>query len=130
MRAIDTNIFVRLAARDDPSQLETAYQLIEEEFLVVPTVVLEAEWVLRSAYGMDRQSIADEMRDVLGLEKANLVSGKALHAALTRFEEGADFADALHACLAAEAGATDFVTFDKGIDKQLAELPISIKTLP
>ena len=129
MRAIDTNILVRLAARDDPAQLEIAYQLIEEEFLILPTAVMEAEWVLRSTYGMSSQDIANELRDVLGHDKAKLVSGNAMEAALTCLESGADFADALHALLASETGATTFATFDKGVRKQLSKLPIRIETL-
>jgi predicted nucleic-acid-binding protein len=129
VRAIDTNILVRLAGRDDPDQLETAYQLIAEDFLVLPTVVLETEWVLRSSFGMDREEITGELRDVFGLATANFVSGKAIFAALANYETGADFGDALHAFLAAEAGATNFATFDQGVGKQLSQLPIAVETL-
>ncbi len=129
MRAIDTNILVRLVAQDHTSQLEVAFQLLDEEFLILPTVVLETEWVLRSSYGMDRQAIADELRDVLGHEMAKLVSGNAIYAALEKLEEGADFADALHASLALELGATTFATFDKSAEKLLHKLPIQIEIL-
>lgn len=49
MRAIDTNILVRLVARDEPEQLRIAAEIVEAGgVLVLPTVLLETEWVLRS----------------------------------------------------------------------------------
>ena len=49
MRAIDTNIVVRLLTADDAEQAKAARGLVEagDIFLGV-TVLLEAEWVLRA----------------------------------------------------------------------------------
>ena len=49
--AVDTNIMIRLAMRDDESQFQTAMALLaEHQFFISQTVQLEMEWVLRSRY--------------------------------------------------------------------------------
>src|SRR3954447_1803360 len=51
MLAIDTNLVARYLTGDHPS-IEKAKAVIDgEEVFVSTTVMLEAEWVLRSAYG-------------------------------------------------------------------------------
>ena len=55
--AVDTNIMIRLAMRDDESQFQTAMALLaEHQFFISQTVQLEMEWVLRSRY---KQSSAE-----------------------------------------------------------------------
>ncbi len=49
--AVDTNIMIRLAMRDNESQFQTAMALLaEHQFFISQTVQLEMEWVLRSRY--------------------------------------------------------------------------------
>lgn len=53
MVAVDTNVLVRLLVNDDARQARRARALFErEEIFISPTVLLESEWVLRSAYGL------------------------------------------------------------------------------
>lgn len=128
MRALDTNILVRLFARDDRDQLARAEALLAEEFITMPTVLLEAVWVLQARYGMKRAELALKLRDFLGLDNAVIVSATAIGWAVERFAEGADFADALHLALATEAGAESFVTFDQRLATDVAGL-LPIETL-
>lgn len=114
MRAIDTNVVVRLMVRDDADLLAVARTIVTAPFMILPTVVLEAEWVLRSSYRLSPAEIAGRLSRLLGNENAVVVSSEALHWALARMVEGADFADALHIALAAEAEALSFATFDRG----------------
>lgn len=52
MIAIDANIVVRYLTGDHSVQLAKAHALIDAETVFVSvTVMLESEWVLRSAYG-------------------------------------------------------------------------------
>ena len=125
MRAIDTNILVRLVARDDPAQVARATQIVSEPFLLLPTIVLEAEWVLRARYALPRDRIADAFEAVAGLPTATVASAAALAWALTRWRQSGDFADLLHIALAAEAGATAFATFDQRITRD-APIPIEV----
>jgi predicted nucleic acid-binding protein len=49
VKAIDTNLLVRLVARDEPEQVREATAVLAAgDVLVLPTVILEAGWVLRS----------------------------------------------------------------------------------
>jgi predicted nucleic-acid-binding protein len=115
-RTIDTNILVRLLARDDSAQWAQAAQLTTTFRLVVlPTVLLETEWVLRSRLKLDRSQIATLLRQVLGTDAIIVVEREQILKALDGFEAGMDFADALHVSLTA-AGET-FLTFDKGLAK-------------
>jgi predicted nucleic-acid-binding protein len=130
VKAVDTNILVRLVTRDDERQAAAAEALVESgDTLILPTVVLETEWVLRSRYGLSRRRIADGLATLLGQPGIAVVSGKAVAAALAAYAKGGDFADLLHFALAAEQGATDFVTFDRdfaavaGAGPQLKILP-------
>jgi predicted nucleic acid-binding protein len=129
MRAVDTNVVVRLCVLDDPDQTAIAAALIDEPFLLLPTVLLEAEWVLRSFYSYDAVRIANDLSDVASHPNAVTVSPSAVLQALDALRRGADFADMLHIALAVEANATRFATFDRGIAKRLAGTPIAIETL-
>jgi predicted nucleic-acid-binding protein len=129
MRAIDTNIVVRLAARDDQAQLAIAQEIVSAQFLLIPSVVLEAVWTLNSVYGFSRNRIAEEIGKIVALETALVVSGEAMEWALERFVQGADFADMLHAILAWSHGATSFVTFDREVAKSVSDAQIQIETL-
>ena len=52
MLAIDTNVIVRYLTADHPEQASRARALVDGAAVFVPvTVILESEWVLRSAYG-------------------------------------------------------------------------------
>ena len=54
--AVDTNIVVRYAVKDDPEQTRLATEFLRENRCrLLPTVVLEAGWVLGSkrGYGLE-----------------------------------------------------------------------------
>jgi predicted nucleic-acid-binding protein len=113
MRAIDTNIAVRLFVRDAPVQVKAAEAFVSEPFLLLPTVLLEVIWVLESSYQLPRQEILEKTRGLLGMDTIWFASSADMVWVLDTYESGADFADALHIALAAEAEATVFATFDK-----------------
>ena len=117
MIALDTNVVVRLLVDDDPAQTRRARKLLETRTtLVLPTVLLETEWVLRGAYEIGRLAIAASVRKLLGLPNITLGNAHAIAQALAWFEAGMDFADALHLALAGEAEG--FVTFDARLAKR------------
>lgn len=114
MKAIDTNILIRLIARDEPSQEEIAERVLADgDVLILPTVLLEAEWVLRSSYGLPRERIATALKTICGADNVHIVSEAAMLAALDRYSRQGDFADLVHLALAAEENAKAFVTFDR-----------------
>lgn len=116
MIAIDTNVVVRLLVGDHLAQTRQARRLLERhEVAVVTTVLLESEWVLRAGYGFSRGQIAAALRAFLGLPNVNSDAPAVIAHALNAFDDGLDFADALHLALASKA--TDFFTFDRQLAK-------------
>lgn len=112
MIAIDTNVLVRLLVADDPGQARRAKVLVEKNDVVVATtVLLEAEWVLRSSYGFDSGEISAALRRFLGLRQVAPEAPAVVAQALDAYDAGLDFADALHLATTPKAGR--FVTFDR-----------------
>ena len=117
MIALDTNVVVRLLVDDDPAQTRRARRLLEtRSVFIVPTVLLETEWVLRGAYGIKRALIARSMRALLGLPNVVLAQAQAVAQALEWFVAGLDFAGSLHLSLAEDAEG--LATFDARLAKR------------
>ena len=111
MRAIDTNVLVGFLTKDDPKQYAKARALIEGgDIFIATTVLLEAEWVLRSGYEYARSDIISALRSFGGLAGVTLENSRATAQALEWAEAGMDFADALH--LASSTRHGSFHTFD------------------
>jgi len=112
MLAVDTNVVVRYLARDDAAQTSRADRLFNTQpILLLKTVLLETEWVLRYRYGFDRQAIVVSLRALAGLPNVHLEDAPVVAQALDWVAAGMDFADALH--LASSSAASGFATFDR-----------------
>lgn len=126
MRAIDTNVIVRLLTADDPVQAEAAKQVIQEgDVFIGVTVLLETEWVLRAAYGFGAVDIASAIRGLAGLPQVTVEEAGAVAQALDGMAKGMDFADALHLARAQHCSA--FVTFDRKMASKamgFAQVPV------
>jgi predicted nucleic acid-binding protein len=124
--AIDTNIVVRFLVRDEPEQAAKARALLEaQDVLLISSVLLESEWVLRNAYGLARRQVLDRLRAFVGLPHVKLQEPERAATALEWAEAGMDFADAFH--LAAAEGCEAFASFDKRLMKtagRIAAIPI------
>ena len=121
MRAIDTNVVVRFLAGDEPAQAERARSLIAAgDIFIATTVLLESEWVLRSAYGFPSARIAQALRGLAGLAGVTLEDPALAARALDWAERGLDFADALH--LARAQGCSAFMSFDRKLAKAAGKL--------
>jgi predicted nucleic-acid-binding protein len=114
--AVDTNVLVRYLVEDDVAQTDRAEAVLRGGALVLKTTLLEAEWVLRSIYRQDRAAIGDGISKLLGLPGLEVEDTAAVAQALTWFEQGLDFADALH--LASSAHAETFATFDRALQRK------------
>lgn len=112
MLAVDTNVIVRIVTNDDPEQARRAVALFERErIFIAKTVLLEVEWVLRFSYQLPREVIAPTLRKVIGLPPVAVEDPDEVFIALDGYEQGLDFADALH--LASSGSADGFATFDQ-----------------
>jgi predicted nucleic-acid-binding protein len=116
MLAIDTNIVIRYLTADHTEQSAWARALIaSKDVFVCVTVLLESEWVLRSAYGFDAAAIAKALRGFAGLPHIKIEDENLAAKALDWMEAGVDFADALH--LVRAGGCEAFISFDRSLAK-------------
>jgi predicted nucleic-acid-binding protein len=86
------------------------------------TVMIELEWVLRSAYGRSRAEIATSIESLLAAAGVIVEDSAAVERAVAWFKDGMDFADALH--LASSGHADAFVTFDADLRRQGGRLGV------
>jgi len=112
MVVIDTNLLLRYLLNDDAGQAKRAQRLLESssQVTVTPTIVLELVWVLECS-DCSRAEIAAALRHVLGLPNMRLANEAALFRAVQWFEQGMDFADALH--LGLSPATATMTTFDR-----------------
>ena len=116
MLAIDTNLIIRYLVNDDPGQAARARKLIDDnDVFVCATVILETEWVLRSAYGFSAAQCAEALTDFAGLPRVTLEDAASVAKALGWMREGMEFADGLH--LAKAEGCDAFISFDRDFAK-------------
>lgn len=119
MRAIDTNVLVRLVARDDAAQVARAESFVAGGAWVSTVVLAETTWTLASVYGLQAPAIAVVVAGLL--ENANLAlqDADAVRAALERFERrpSLGFSDCLVLEVARKAGHLPFGTFDRPLGK-------------
>ena len=121
MAALDTNVAVRLMTGDDARQTAAAQALLlEEECSIAPSVLMECEWVLRAAYGMQPALIAQLMRGLLNIDAIVAQAPALTERVSDAYEGGMDFADALHALQTPEG--EKFVSFDAALVKRAAKL--------
>ncbi len=118
--AVDTNVLVRAAVRDDPDQTESATKLMGRAEMVAIAVpcLCEFVWVLRSVYRFDPPDIAKAIRVLLAAENVE-TNRPAVEAGLAVLEAGGDFADGAIAYEGRWLGAETFVSFDRKAVKTL-----------
>lgn len=112
--AVDTNILVRAAARDDAEQARAAARLLRNgEKIAIPVVALcEFVWVMRQGLKMPAAEVAQSIRSLV--DSANVVTNApAVEAGLEILEKSGDFADGAIAYEGRWLGAEEFVSFDK-----------------
>jgi predicted nucleic-acid-binding protein len=112
MIAIDTNLIVRYLTGDHATQSALARAVIDgERVFAAISVLLEVEWVLRSAYEYQAADVVRALRVFAGLPTVMVEDGPMVAAALDLAEKAMDFADALH--LTRSGHCEGFVTFDR-----------------
>jgi predicted nucleic-acid-binding protein len=123
--AADTNVIVRLLTGDEPRQTAKARRLFEAETIfLAKTVLLEAEWVLRRLYRLERLPVNRALDGLLSLPNVRGEDEPLLRQALAWNRDGMDFADALH--LASSRTAERFATFDLGMIKAATGLGLAV----
>jgi predicted nucleic-acid-binding protein len=119
MRAIDTNVLVRLIARDDSRQAAAAERFVAEGAWVSVLALAEATWVLTTVYQLTSKELAKAIEMLLNHRDLTLQDPEAITAALELFRDkpGLGFSDCLMLHLARRSGHVPLGTFDRNLAK-------------
>jgi len=126
MRAVDTNVVVRLLTRDDEKQVAAAEAFISKGAWVSLLVLQETMWVLERAYGLDRVDLAKVVELLLEHECLTLEASHLVRQSLEEFRKSTriGFSDCLILASARASGHIPLGTFDKTLAKiEGAEFP-------
>ncbi len=119
MRAIDTNVLVRLIVQDDEKQVSDAKAFIAFGAWVSKIVLAEAIWVIGSIYRHAHFDIADAIEMLLSNSQIFLEDSEAVSAALAHYRKHPSlrFSDCLILESARKAGHLPLGTFDRSLAK-------------
>ena len=119
MRAIDTNVLVRLVARDDPDQVRAAEEFVGKGAWVSNLVLAETLWVLDSVYDLSRQQISTAVEMLLSHRDLTLQDADVVSSALEHYRgrPKVGFSDCLVLEIARKAGHVPVGTFDREFAK-------------
>jgi len=106
MRAVDTNVIVRIVVRDEPGQVRAAERFAAGGAWVSHVVLAEATWVLDAIYQRTAQQIAAAIDRLLNHKDFTVQDSDVVVAALEQFKERPTlgFSDCLVLEIARKAG--------------------------
>jgi len=119
MRAVDTNVLVRLITRDDPKQVAVAETFVARGAWVPYLAIAEATWVLETVYERDPAAVATAVEMLLSHEQLTVQDSEVVAAAVAQFRQQprVGFCDCLMVEIARKAGHTPLGTFDRDLGK-------------
>ena len=119
MRAVDTNVLVRLVTRDDVKQVAAADAFVEKGAWVPQLALAEATWVLSAVYDLDAATIATAIEMLLNHKDLTLEESEVIASALEIFRRrpALGFSDCLMLEVARKAGHLPLGTFDRNLGK-------------
>ena len=119
MRAVDTDVLVRLMTRDDLKQVAVAEIFVAHGAWVPHLAVAEATWVLASVYDRDPEAIATAVEMLLSHQHLTMQDVDVVAAAVAQFRQypKIGFSDCLMVEVARKAGHTPLGTFDRDLGK-------------
>jgi predicted nucleic-acid-binding protein len=119
MRAIDTNVLVRLITRDDERQVASAEAFVSRGAWISHLVLAETTWVLGAAYDLGHREIATVVEMLLNHEWLTVQDAEVVEAALQhyRLKPSLGFSDCLVLEIARKAGHQPLGSFDKALSK-------------
>ena len=119
MRAVDTNVLVRLLTRDDPGQVAAAEAFVARGAWVSHVVLVEAVWVLVSVYELEPRAVATAVEMLLNHRDLTLQDAEVVAAALEQYraKPAVSFSDCLVLEVARKAGHLPLGTFDRDLAK-------------
>jgi predicted nucleic-acid-binding protein len=119
MRAVDTNVLVRLITRDDAKQVAAAEAFVSSGAWVSQLALVEATWVLDTVYERGSDAIALAVEMLLNHQHLTVQDADAVTAAVDQFRRrpSISFSDCLMVEVARKAGHGPLGTFDRSLGK-------------
>lgn len=119
MRAVDTNVVVRLLTRDDAKQVAAAEEFVSQGAWVPQLALAEATWVLASVYARDPDAIATAVEMLLNHQHLTVQDADVVTEAVAQFRRrpGVGFSDCLLVEVARKAGHGPLGTFDRDLGR-------------
>jgi predicted nucleic-acid-binding protein len=117
MRAVDTNLLVRLVARDEADQVDAAESFVSKGAWVSHLVLAETIWVLESVYDRSPAQIANAIDRLLSHKDLTLQEADVVAQALEHFRSrpSLGFSDCLVLEIARKSGHLPLGTFDRNL---------------
>src|SRR5689334_21493634 len=117
MRAVDTNVLLRLVMRDDEREFAEATEFVARGAWVSHIVLADVVWKLRSVYRKEHSEVADAVDMLLKHADVTLQDTDVVAAALEQYRRkpSLGFADCLILEVARKAGHLPLGTFDKAL---------------
>ncbi|MDP1650219.1 MAG: PIN domain-containing protein [Rubrivivax sp.] len=119
MQAVDTNVLVRLLARDDARQAAAADAAVAKGAWVSHLVLAETMRVLEAVYERTARQLTAALELLLAHESLVLQDADAVAGALAQFraKPALGFSDCLVLEIARKAGQLPLLTFDKALGR-------------
>lgn len=119
MRAVDTNVLVRLITRDDARQTAAAEAFVAKGAWVPHLALAETTWVLSALYDLDASAIATAIEMLLNHKDLTLQESEVVASALRCFRKrpALGFSDCLVLEVARKAGHVPLGTFDRKLGR-------------
>lgn len=119
MRAVDTNLLVRLLVRDDAAQVKLAEAFVAGGAWVSHLVLAETVWVLDAVHERAPPQIAKAVELLLNHEHLALQDPDVVERALALFQTAptVGFSDCLVLEIARKSGHLPLGTFDRSLAK-------------
>lgn len=119
MRAVDTNVLVRLVVRDDADQVRVAEEFVASGAWVSHLVLAETMWVLDAAYERTPEQIATAADMLLNHEQISVQDADVVSAAIESFRKqpSLGFSDCLVLEIARKVGHLPLGTFERELAK-------------
>jgi predicted nucleic-acid-binding protein len=119
MRAVETNVLVRLITRDDTRQAASADLFVQPGAWVSIVALAEATWVLATVYERNARELATAVEMLLNHNELVFEDSDVVAAALELFRSrpSLGFSDCLMLHVARKAGHFPLGTFDRNLGK-------------
>jgi predicted nucleic-acid-binding protein len=119
MRAVDTNVLVRLVTRDDRKQVAAAESFVSKGAWVSTLALIEATWVLAAVYELTHAELVTAVDMLLHHRDLTIQDSDSVAAALEHYRRRPPlgFSDCLILEVARKASHLPLGTFDRDLAK-------------